>query len=407
MARARERPSEISIDGFHVDLDEVTENLAELRRRSGPHLRERVHRVRFNLILAFQAGLAAALAWTASYKLVGNPEPVFAPISAVGTLAASVGQRMRRTAELLVGVVLGIAVGDGLILLVGTGPWQLAVVVVLAIVTSIFLGGSPAVVTQAAATAVLVATLSPNPSTLEMPRVVDALVGGVLGLVVVALLLPLNPLRVVDRAARPALDTLAEELITTAEALSQRDAGRAQAALDRLPDLQEHMTGLEEALEGGRETATLSPARWHRRAALNQYVESAEFIQHAVANSGALIRRAVTLLEDEEPVPAALPSAVARLGDAVRRLRHELGSGVEPQGAREQALAAATAAGAAYAEGVGFSGSVVVAQVRTTARDVLRAAGLERNDANRLIRQAVARHGKPPPTVSGGDVQGS
>ncbi|WP_326562310.1 FUSC family protein [Micromonospora sp. NBC_01796] len=378
-----------------LDSERVNHVVSELGERSKTTVQDRVHAVRANFVLALQAGVAALLSWYISHDVLGNTDPVFAPISAVGTLAASLGQRLRRTVELILGVAVGIGIGDLLIIVVGSGPWQLGLIVTLSIIVTIFLGGSVAVVTQAAATAVLLVALAPKMSNVEFPRVIDALVGGGVGLFVVALLLPLNPLRIVDRAARPALETLAEQLTVTAEALAEHDPVRASTALDRLRRVEEYMDGLQEALEGGRETATLAPARWNRRRALTRYAESAEYINHAVHNSGVLVRRAVTALEDDEPIPAAMASAVRQLADAVRLLHQELGAGLDPEAARERVLRSVTAAGRAYSEGVGFSGSVVVAQIRTTASDVLRATGIERTEANRLVRRAVSTQTSP------------
>ncbi|MFD0969883.1 FUSC family protein [Plantactinospora endophytica] len=376
-----------------LDRERITNLAKEFRKRSRATVKDRWHAVRFNLVLALQAGVAAALAWVGSHEFLDNPSPVFAPISAIGTLASSVGQRLRRTVELIIGVAVGIGLGDALVFAAGTGPWQLGLIVALSIMVTIFLGGGPAVVTQAAATAVLIVTVDmPQQANIESPRVIDALIGGFAGLVVIALVLPLNPLRVVDRAARPPLGRLAEELSETAEALKTRDAPRAQAALDRLREVENHLQGFEEALEGGRETSILAPVRWHRRGALTQYVESSEYIEHAVHNSGTLIRRAVTVLEDGEPVPEEMSNAVALLAEAVRLLRKDLGLGVRPEATREQALQAIGQAGRAYAEGVGFSGSVVIAQVRTTGSDLLRATGIERLEANQLVRRAAGGH---------------
>lgn len=377
-----------------LDRERIAKLTKELPERSKATVKDRFHAVRFNLLLALQAGVAAALAWVGSHEILGNPSPVFAPISAIGTVASSVGQRFRRTFELIFGVAVGIGIGDFLVFFAGTGPWQLGLIVLLSIVVTIFLGGGPAVVTQAAATAVLIVTVTPNAETqnVEFSRVIDALIGGFAGLVVIALLLPLNPLRVVDRAARPALGRLAAELAETGEALKTRDADRAQAALERLREVEEHLQGFAEALEGGRETSILAPVRWHRRGALTQYVESSEYIEHAVHNSGTLVRRAVTALEDDEPIPEEMSAAVAMLAESVRTLRRDLGRGVRPESAREQALQAISQAGRAYAEGVGFSGSVVIAQVRTTGSDLLRATGIERVEANRLVRRAAGGH---------------
>lgn len=391
MASERDKPDTVRVDGVSVPVDRrgLAATAAEWRRLAKPALRDRVHRVRFNVVLAIQAGIAAGLSWWIAADIVRNPDPLFAPIAAVGTLASSVGQRFRRTIELIIGVAVGIGLGDLFILALGVGPWQLGGIVTLAVLVTIFLGGGPAVVTQAAVTALLLMALTPKVENVEFPRVVDALIGGFVALGVALVLLPLNPLRVVDRAARPALETLARELDVTAKALSGGDPDRAQAALDRVREVEEHMQGLEEALEGGRETATLAPVRWRGRGALAQYVDSIEFIEHAVANAGTLIRRSVTVLEDREPVPESLPSAVAQLAEAVRQLVAELGAGLEPEATRARALRAVSEAGRAYAVGVGFSGSVVVAQIRTTASDLLRATGIERIEANKRVRRAV------------------
>ncbi|MGB2571080.1 FUSC family protein [Micromonospora citrea] len=378
-----------------VDSARIAEAMAQLRHRGRATLHDRLHRVRMALVLAVQAGLAAGLSWIFAHELLGNPQPVFAPISAVGTLAASVGQRLRRTVELIIGVAVGVFLGDALIYFLGTGGWQLGVVVTSAILLTIFFGGSVAVVIQAAATAVLIVTLSPSVQDLEIPRFVDAFVGGGIALLVTAILLPLNPLRVINRAARPALDLLSGQLDICAEALRDRDRGSAQRALERLRENKEELAAFTEAIEGAKETSTLSPARWHRRSELTHYAEAADPIDRAMRNSGTLIRRAVTMIEDEEPIPEPMPDAVAHLAESVRLLRHEFAVGAEPEQARERSLRAVSEAGRAYAQGVGFSGSVVIAQVRTTASDLMVASGIEQEEANRLVRQSFGDQEQP------------
>ncbi|MEU1400383.1 FUSC family protein [Micromonospora zamorensis] len=367
----------------------LANTVARLRDRAPATVRERFRRVRAVGGLALQAGLAAALSWFVAHELLHVSQPVFAPISAVSTLAASVGQRLRRTVELILGVTVGVLIGDLLLLVIGTGWWQLALIVVLAIMVALFLAGSAAVVIQAGSTAVLIATLSPSVRDLEIPRFVDALVGGGVALLVTAVLLPLNPLRVLNRAARPALDLLAAQLDATADALAERDAARARTARSELRQNKGPLKAFVEATQGAREASTLSPVHWHqRRGPVGRYAQAAEPIDRAMRNSGTLIRRSVTLIEDREPVPEPLPRAVADLAEAVRLLKRQFAAGDEPDLARKQALLAVDTAGHAYREGVGFSGAVVVAQVRTTVSDLLVATGLSQEDANRLVRRS-------------------
>ena len=108
-----------------------------------------------------QSAVAASLAWLVATELVGHAAPFFAPISAVITLGLTVGERRARAVELGLGVAVGIAIADLLVALIGTGAWQIGVVVALAMFGATLVGGGPLLASQAAASAVLVATLQP------------------------------------------------------------------------------------------------------------------------------------------------------------------------------------------------------------------------------------------------------
>src|SRR4029450_2880535 len=134
--------------------------LADLPGRSRSRVAGALERVRGVLPLAAQSAGAAGLSWVIAHALIGRPPPFFAPIAAVITLASSVGQRLRRTTELVIGVAIGIGVGDALILVIGRGPWQIGLIVVLAILVATGVGGGTPLVVQSASSAVLVGTLT-------------------------------------------------------------------------------------------------------------------------------------------------------------------------------------------------------------------------------------------------------
>ncbi|MEU8047537.1 FUSC family protein [Micromonospora echinofusca] len=358
-------------------------------RRTG---RETYRRLQTYLLLAVQAGLAAALAWVVAREVLGNQDPTFAPAAAVGVIAAAIGNRTRRTVELIAGVVLGIAVGDVLIGLLGTGPWQTGVIVFLAIAVAVLFRGGGALMTQAGGTGVLVATLTPNNPDLELPRTVNALVGGLVGLLVVLVIVPLNPLRTVRRVADSALDVFARHLTASAEALARGDAHAAEEVLDRMRAAEPELDRLSEAVEAADEVARFSPLRWRRRRALRAYRDGVEHMERAFRNSRTLVRRIGTALRDDEPVPPGLPAAVEHYGEAVRMLHREFLAAREPVGARERVLVAVWEAGEACRQDMGFSGTIVVSQLRTIANDLLRATGVPRDEARRLVRRAAAGH---------------
>ncbi len=371
----------------------VDEAVLRLRALRQPSLRERWHRSTASLVLAIQSAVAGGLAWFVAADLLHHRQPVFAPIAAVIVLDISAGQRLRRATELVVGVALGIAIGDALIYEIGTGAWQLALSVLLAIMLTVFVAGTPAVVSQAASSAVLIATLSPPRAGIYYPRFLDALIGGGIALVVMALLLPANPIARVARKAGPPCEVLADALRRTAQALRTRDAQLADSALTRVRDAGGALAAFRETLPESTETALLSPVRWRVRGLLQRYAEGAEYLDRATSNVWVLIRRAVTMISDEEPIPEPLPRSVQTLADAAEELRRLVRTADSPYRVAEAALRAVSESAEAYRAGLGFSGSAVVAQIRAAATDLLGIAELPHAQANALVRQV----GGPPP----------
>ncbi|MGC5022003.1 FUSC family protein [Micromonospora sp. DT47] len=381
-------------DTVRSPLDEVADRggraVERVRREGWRAGRVRLRQWEVTAVVAVQAGLAAALAALLAQGVLGPGAHVFAPAAAVGTIATAIGQRARRTLELLVGVGLGIIIGDVLRFVLGSGPWQTGAVVALAIATALAVAGrGGALVGQAGGTAVLISTLAPMQPGLELPRIFDALVGGAVGILVVALLLPINPFRVLDRAAAPIFATLTEQLHEVARALSARDADAALRALDRLRGLDADVGRLHEALSGAEEVVTIAPARWHRRAQYHRYARGAEHLERVILYARSVARRSVTALQYGEPIPAQLPQAIARLADAVAELRREGQAVDDPQRTRQWVLESAELAGRAWAEGVRSFGDAVITDLRTADSELLRATGCEPDDANRMVRRAA------------------
>ncbi|WP_405431551.1 FUSC family protein [Micromonospora sp. NBC_00617] len=360
------------------------------RRQGGEVGRSRVRQLEIMLLLAVQSGLAAALSWVIAHELLHRSAPVFAPSAAVGTIVAALGQRARRTFELMVGVGLGLLTSDLLILAIGFGPWQIGLVVTLAIIVALLLTGrSGALVAHAGGTAVLIATLSPTTRDLEMPRILDAVVGGVVGLAVVGLLLPVNPMRVLDHTAAPVTETLSAQLRQVAQALRQRDPNLARHALDRLRGVGPDLDRLHEALSGADEVVILAPARWRRRHDVERYKRGMQHFERVAIESQELARWATTSLEYDEPVPKQLATAVERLADGLRLLRQDVRKGKAPEQTQQAALDIGRLAGQADAEGLRPYSAAMVTQLRTAASDLLRASGYEPERANSLVRGAA------------------
>ncbi len=372
-------------------LDETAERaVRQVRDRSGQAGRIRARQWEIIVVISVQAGLAAAISALLAKQWLGPGSHVFAPAAAVGTIATAIGQRARRTFELLGGVALGIIIGDTLRFLLGSGPWQSGVVVALAIAAALLVAGKGGpLVGQAGGTAVLIATLAPMEGGLQVPRIFDALLGGAVGLVVVALLLPINPMRVLDRAATPIFAILCEQLGELARAMRARDSDRTMRVLERLRGTDDDLGRLHDALSGAEEVVTIAPARWHRRQQFHRYARSAGHLERLLLDSRALARWSTTALQYGEPLPPELADALDRMGRAVAEMRTECRAGKDPQRTRQLVQECAELAGRAGASHVRSFGESLVTGVRTAASDLLRAAGCEPDDANQVVRRSA------------------
>lgn len=100
--------------------------LDRLWERGRTSLRARLQRVHAKACRLASAVIAAGVAWFIAADLLGHPTPFFAPVAAVVALGTSYGQRLRRVAEVTVGVAVGIFLADLLVVWLGSGAWQIA-----------------------------------------------------------------------------------------------------------------------------------------------------------------------------------------------------------------------------------------------------------------------------------------
>src|SRR3954465_7016705 len=108
------------------------------------------------------------------------------------------------------------------------------------------------------------------------------------------------------------------------------------------------------------------------------------------AARGVLARRAVAVVRRRGAAPRDLATAVALLADAVDELVRHLDDPAAETASRRIALDAARRATAVLAEDHGLHTSALVAQVRSTAVDLLRGSGLTEDEATTALDDALA-----------------
>ncbi|WP_067702412.1 FUSC family protein [Nocardia jejuensis] len=349
-------------------------------------------RLRSSLLPIVQCAVGAGLAWFIAHHVIGHPQPFFAPMAAMISIGVSFGARLRRSVELIVGVAVGIGIGDLFVSQVGTGVWQISLLVIVAMSAAVFLDGGPVITMQAASSAVLVATLLPPHSGGSGLRMVDALVGGLVGIVVVAAL-PLHPVRRARQQAADILDVIGKALTECADGLLEHDAEKIKTALDAARNTQAPIDSLRSTLEGGKEIIRISPLYWNSRARLQRLRDTADPLDNAVRNTRVLLRRALTSVRDDEVLDPRLIQQVEQLGQAVDVVRKMMlaDPDEQPDPAEATRVLRSVGKGATMdlVSGAGLSAHVVFAQLRSIVVDLMQVCGVRRLSAMALL----------PPTV--------
>lgn len=353
---------------------------------------ERLSTLRFASPRILQICVAAGVAWLIATRLVGHTDPYFAPISVVLVLGLAIERRGRRAYEVALGVALGITVADLIVIVVGTGTWQLILIIGLAMSVAILSGGGVMLVNQAAVSGVLVAVL-PSPDIVESTyRFVDALIGGGVALAANAIT-PVEPVRLVRRHLKPLLSRLAGTLVDIADALENESHEEIVAALERARSLDPAVREMKIAVEASQETISLAPTRRRFRGRVDQLAAAAEPIDLMIRNTRVLARACQRAIDLKENIPPVVPDAVHDLAAAVAHLDRHLGGAPVRSASREDALRAAAKATAALEETSNLSVNVIVGQVRSTATDLLLGLGMTNQEAVDQVRSAREKLG--------------
>ena len=334
-----------------------------------------------------QTAVAAGASWWIATDVLHHVSPLFAPISAIIALGLNAGYRTHRAVEMVLGVSLGVLIGDALIDVIGTGALQMGLAVLLAMSAAVLLGGGALLASQAAISSVLVAALLPSSHGLPPPRLIDTLLGGAVGLAVLALA-PGNPTRLARRTGEPLVTELADALDAVAASLERRDRDGAEAALVRLRALDALSSQFAEDVGRLRETVRIAPTNWYSRPAIERLATAVPQIDHAVRNARVLARAARRAIDLEPAVPAELTASVRLLANACRTIIARMLEGTPPAREVELLLDAAATATHALDAGASLSTGALAGQVRSIALDLLLAVGTPADEAARSVRRA-------------------
>jgi uncharacterized membrane protein YgaE (UPF0421/DUF939 family) len=374
----------------HVATRSPADLLRELTGELGPRALQRgrmsvgarVRRLRSRSWHIGQCALAAAVAWLLARHVLGHPAPVFAPVAAIVSLGTSYGQRLRRVAEVTAGVALGVGIGDLFVRSVGTGWWQITVVVLLAMSAAVLLDAGALIVTQAGVQSVVVTTLLPDPHA-GLSRWLDAVVGGLVA-IVAATVVPRAPLRRPRQEAAYLVGLLTDLLREAARSGQDGDVARAVATLTRARDEDSSLDDLRAAASEGLDIVHTSPFRRQGDTEVRRMADLVVPLDRALTNTRVLIRRTVRLASSGRRLPDEYVDLVDRLADSAEVIEAELRIGRMATAARVP-LTEVALASASVPRSADLSIEVILGQVRSIIVDLLQVAGVDPDSALALV----------------------
>ena len=364
-------------------------------------LRGGADRGRNDALTIARAALAAGLAYLASGLIWGHEFPFFSSIVAFVIIGFGIEKKMRKVVEMAGGVMLGVLLGELARQVIGSGPWQIFIVVFCAGMLARFLDSSGLFGFQVTIQSLLVMIMPVTPGMSPGGRALDALTGVTVALLI-HLLLSGNPRRLQTRAAQSFYRELEDALVSLALSARTGDRGVAGATLRTLRDVSQKYTDeWRLANDVANEMATFSPSGL-------RHAEDVGRIQHllvgsdrAMRNMRMIARRQVEFLEAVRgDAHSTLADALLAARDAVQELRvavtHEevdfttarrqlrlFGSYLTPE------MLLRNDEGLRPGRAGHFEGVTLTIQLRSLAIDLLQATGLTAAEAKKFLPSLV------------------
>jgi uncharacterized membrane protein YgaE (UPF0421/DUF939 family) len=294
-------------------------------------------------------------------------------------LGTSYGQRLRRVAEITVGVAVGVLLADLLVALLGTGAWQLGLVVAMAMTAGILLDGGTMLVNQAAIQSIFVVALLPGTGG-AFTRWTDALVGGLVALVA-ATIVPAAALRRPREQASVVLRKQARLLRGVAEVLREGDADLGAELLAEARSTEPLIRELEDAAAEGMAVVTSSPFRIRHRPTVRRMSDLVVPLDRSMRSCRVLVRQAAVAAHRRRPVPPAYAALAEDLAFAVDVMVAELAEERMPVAARPALLGVGKGTGEVVRTDE-MTADMVLGLLRAVVADLLMITGMDAMQAS-------------------------
>ena len=348
-----------------------------------------------------RAAIAASLAYLVSGIVWGHEHPFFSAIVAFIIIGFGIEKKMRKIVEMSCGVMLGVLLGELARAALGSGTWQILVVVFCAGMLARFIDSSNLFGFQVAIQSLLVMIMPLTPTMTPGGRALDAITGVVVA-IIIHLLLSGDPRRLQSRAAASFYRELEDTLVSLALSARSGDRGVAQAALRNIREVSQKYTDeWKLANDVANEMATFSPTSL-------RHAEDVSRLQHLLVGSDRAMRNMRVIARREaEFLDAVRGDAHSTLADSLLAARdavQELATAVShedvdfTEARRKLRLFCSYLSpemlmrndeGKRPGRAGHFEGVTLTIQLRSLAIDLLQATGLSATEAKRFLPSLI------------------
>jgi uncharacterized membrane protein YgaE (UPF0421/DUF939 family) len=346
-------------------------------------LRDGWRRVQSAFVPVVQAAFGAGLAFWIAQQFFGHPYPFLAPVAAWVCLGFSKNRQPRKVAELGAGAVLGVLAGEVVHLLVGSGIWQLGVVLVLAALAARMVDRGDMFTMQAGVNAMVVlatiSLLTSNP----VGRAVDALIGGGVALLL-SIVLPRDLTSRPRRQIAGVHTELAAVLQLMAEGLRDGEPERLRDVAVQLGAVRGILDYARTVVSSSSQIVRLHPALRRDRPVLAELERQGRLLSRCLNTLELLLRQGRGVVDESGPQPV-VAMLVAEAGGVTDAMSRSIRRWEFPARARARATNLAADCSPAAVMHSTWRSVALVSVMRSVAVDLLQLTGLSRTGARLLL----------------------
>lgn len=286
------------------------------------------------LLQVVKSAAATIAAWLLAGWLVPGQLPVFAAIAALLVVQPSVNQSLSKALERSIGVIAGVVIAVLLSLLLGAESWIILLAIVVAMLVAWVFRATPGTGNQVAISAMLVLALGSSSPEYAIARVVETLIGVVIGLIINALIVP--PVTVAP--ARRDLGLLGRELAASLDRLAvalpaTQTAAQLQGIMLEARLLRPMQAAAAASIAAGQESLTLNPRRSNRAEVAEMeglLARLSPIVTQVIGMTRAYFDHYDDSLADE-PIAHAIAEQLHRAAHDVRLAAEVASLGIEPE----------------------------------------------------------------------------